>query len=259
MFYDGSRNALRKNLDSLFSNAKKGGKFRAVVSPHAGYVYSGRTAASAISSLADARKFIVLGPNHTGLGAQFSFMGSGSWMTPLGECMIDAKLAKGIGRCGFLEDDDLAHMQEHSIEVQLPFLQHRFGDFRFVPVCIMNSGYGAGFLERCEKLGKCIAGIMETEGVGLVASSDFSHYLPQQYADAKDSAALMQILRLDTKGFFRQLQAVDASVCGFGPIAVAMAAARKLGLKAKLIEKSSSGDASGDYGAVVAYYAIGFG
>jgi AmmeMemoRadiSam system protein B len=263
MFYERTESALKSHLKELFSGTdKKEGKSRIVVSPHAGYVYSGKTAAHAIASLREADKFIVLGPNHTGMGMEFSIMDSGSWETPLGKCDIDAKLAgklKSGGSCSFIRDDELSHMQEHSIEVQLPFLQHRFGKFTFVPVCIMNLSYSDEFLSKCEALGKAIAKIMRTESVGLVASSDFSHYLPQDVADMKDEAVAGRILKLDLKGFFRELEEVDASVCGYGPIAVAMAAAKELGLKAKLIHKSSSGDETGDYNAVVAYYAIGFG
>jgi AmmeMemoRadiSam system protein B len=258
MFYEGSGSGLKRQLDGLFSGVKAG-KECMVVSPHAGYVYSGKSAAFAVSSLKPAKKFIVLGPNHSGLGPRFSIMGSGSWVTPLGKCEIDTELAGKLKSCDFLEEDVLAHAQEHSIEVQLPFLQHRFKDFTFVPVCIMNTDYSDGFLKKCETLGKKIAEIVKGNNVGVIASSDFSHYLPQDVADMKDEAAVEQITKLDLKGFFRKLEEVDASVCGYGPIAVVMEAAKALGLKAKLVHKSSSGDASGDYNAVVAYYAIGFG
>jgi AmmeMemoRadiSam system protein B len=234
-----------------------------VVSPHAGYTYSGETAAVAISSLRPAGTYIIFGPNHTGIGPQFSVMGSGSWWTPLGDAEIDTKVAGRLMKgCGFLEEDELAHSQEHSIEVQLPFLQHRFSSFRFVPVSMMSSGYSEDFLEQCEKLGKVAAEIVRNgKGngkVGVIASSDFSHYLPQKVADGKDGKAIENILRLDLPGFFTTLEEEDASVCGFGPIAVVMAAAKELGLKPHVISKSSSGDASGDYGSVVTYYAIGF-
>ncbi|UCD03235.1 MAG: AmmeMemoRadiSam system protein B, partial [Candidatus Aenigmatarchaeota archaeon] len=167
-------------------------------------------------------------------------------------------LADKIRKLDFIEDDDLAHSSEHSIEVQLPFLQHRFKSFRFVPVCIMNIRYTDDFLYKCQSLGKTIASILHKKEVGVIASSDFSHYLPQNVADMKDEAALEKILNLDIRQFFRKLEEVDASVCGFGPIAVVMSGAKELGLKAKLIHKSSSGDTTGDHNAVVSYYALGF-
>lgn len=258
MFYENEPERLKADLKELFSGIKTQ-NFPIVVSPHAGYVYSGRTAAFAVSSLSPAKKFIILGPNHSGLGPKFSVTSSGSWSTPLGNLDIDNGLAKRLKACGFLTEDAVAHSQEHSIEVQLPFLQHRFRDFSFVPVCIMNTVYSSSFLEECEDLGKTIASIVKGGDVGVVASSDFSHYLTQEIADKKDGAAMKRISELDLPGFFKTLEKEDASICGFGPIAAAMSAAKELGLKPRLINKTSSGDSTGDYGSVVSYYAIGFG
>ncbi|MBN2330658.1 MAG: AmmeMemoRadiSam system protein B [Candidatus Aenigmarchaeota archaeon] len=259
MFYDLDPGHLRAQVGELFSGFKPGKAFKIVVSPHAGYVYSGKTAAHAVSALERKGSYIILGPNHSGLGPEFSVMSSGTWKTPLGDCRIDAGIAGKLKSCGFLTEDTLAHSQEHSIEVQLPFLQHRFKDFSFVPVCIMNLGYSASFGRKCEELGKAVAGIVGTGGTGVVASSDFSHYLPIELADRKDGMAIDMIMKLDLRGFLRILEEEDASICGFGPISVAMAAARELGLKPQLINKSSSGDETGDYRSVVTYYAIGFG
>lgn len=259
MFYDLDPDHLRSQVGELFSGVKPGKAFKIVVSPHAGYLYSGKTAAHAVGALEKKGNYIILGPNHTGLGPEFSVMSSGSWKTPLGECGIDAGIAGKLKGCGFLTEDTLAHSQEHSIEVQLPFLQHRFKEFSFVPVCIKNMGYSDEFRQRCEELGKTVAGIVRKGGCGVVASSDFSHYLPIELADRKDGMAVEMIMKLDLLGFLRILEEEDASVCGFGPIAVAIAAARELGLKPELINKSSSGDETGDYRSVVTYYAIGFG
>jgi AmmeMemoRadiSam system protein B len=257
-FYESDSSRLRSQLNELFSGTKTSRGFPMVVSPHAGYVYSGRTAARAVSALRPSRTFIILGPNHTGLGTEFSVMSSGSWKTPLGEVGIDGKSAERLKKCEFLREDQLAHSREHSVEVQLPLLQHRFRDFSMVPVSMMNIGYSDDFRKRCEALGHAVAGIVRDGNVGVVASSDFSHYLPQDMAEEKDEVALAKIMNLDVEGFFRSLHEIDASVCGFGPIAVTMAAAKELGMKAGLIHKSSSGDASGDYGSVVTYCAIGF-
>jgi len=259
MFYEGDSTGLRKRLDGLFAGIRPGRGFRMVVSPHAGYMYSGKTAAQAIASLKPAKSFVVLGPNHTGMGQPFSITGRGAWNTPLGECRIDSELAEKLKACSLLKEDTSAHLMEHSIEVQLPLLQHRFREFAFVPVSIMNLGYSDDFLGMCEELGKTLAGIMKKESVGVIASSDFSHYMSQKAADEKDAAAVKQILALSAKKFFSTLEGKGASVCGFGPIAIAMYAAKALGLKAKLISRSSSGDVTGDYGSVVTYYAIGFG
>ena len=161
VFYPSNPKELEKLLKDLFSGTRKGSNL-GVVSPHAGYPYSGRGSASAINSLKEADRFIVLGPNHTGLGKPFSILLNGEWETPLGSVKIDSGLAGGLKKaCGFLEEDSLAHKQEHSIETQLPFLQHRFPGFSFVPICIMNMGYSQDFLEKCGKLGKEIAKLVK--------------------------------------------------------------------------------------------------
>jgi len=260
-FYENGMQALKSHLDHMFSNLDVKGNCPIVISPHAGYAYSGRTAAFAISSLKKASKFIILGPNHTGLGQEFSLMSEGMWLTPMGGCRIDKEIAGKLESLDFVSDDIMAHDQEHSIEVQLPLLQHRFGDdFTFVPVCIMNTTYSDGFLKQCRELGRKIANIMRNDpDVAVIASSDFSHYLPVKEADEKDGAALERIEALDVKGFFEILEKTDASVCGFGPIATVMEAATQNRLKPRIIHKSSSGDASGDFRSVVAYYSIGFG
>jgi len=258
-FYPSDRGKLSSQISGLFSQANVSEKYRIVVSPHAGYVYSGLGAAAAIGSLKPARTFVILGPNHTGMGARFSIMGSGAWRTPLGDIEIDEILARDIKKAGFLEDEEWAHASEHSIEVILPFLQSRFAKATFVPVCIKNSGYSGDFLKKCEGLGELIGLLMKTRDIGLVASSDFSHYVHAQSARKMDMEAIARICSLGGKGFFNTLQKNRASVCGFGPIAAAMSAARALGLtKGELISYSNSGDVTKDYSSVVAYAAMGF-
>ncbi len=258
MFYSFGKNELQKELSRLFISAKpKIQNSIGIVSPHAGYAYSGRTAALAISSLKPAKSFVILGPNHSGIGAEFAVMSRGEWQTPLGECMIDSALVKDID-CDVLEDDPDAHQNEHSIEVQLPLLQHHFGKFRFVPVSITNISYDSGFLSRCEKLGKAIAHAIRKGNTGIIASSDFSHHIPARTAERIDRGAIERITRLDTKGFFSFLEENHASVCGYGPVAVLMSAARALGLRAELMEYTHSGKTTGDFDSVVGYASIGF-
>ncbi|MCX6814672.1 MAG: AmmeMemoRadiSam system protein B [Candidatus Aenigmarchaeota archaeon] len=259
MFYPSSKEKLSSQLSSLFSQAGASEKYRIVVSPHAGYVYSGLGAACAIGSLKPADTFIVLGPNHTGLGEKFSIMSQGVWKTPLGDVEIDMMTALALKRSGVLEEDDWAHASEHSIEVQLPFLQHKFGKLTFVPVCIMNTDYSQDFLNKCGRLGELIGLLMKEKSIGLVASSDFSHYVPAKSAEKYDKQAIERISSLDVKGFFETLKRNRATVCGYGPIAVAMSAARSLSLKqGELIKYTNSGDVTKDYSSVVAYAAIGF-
>ena len=257
MFYPLHKDNLNEQLSRLFDGVGKG-DFVCVVSPHAGYEYSGRTAAFAIFSLKPAKTFIILGPNHNLVGSEFSIMSSGEWETPLGLVEIDSELAKKLKTCDVLREDEFAHAHEHSIEVQLPFLQYRFRDFRIVPISIANLDYSDEFLEKCKTLGKHIAKTMKNESVCVIASSDFSHYLPREVAEEKDGKAVEKIKELDLKGFFRVLEEIDASVCGYGPIAVVMQIAKELGLRTiEIINHTDSGDVTGDSSSVVAYYAIG--
>jgi hypothetical protein len=258
VFYESDKEKLTNNLKELFKDTKKN-DYIGVVSPHAGYMYSGRTSAFAINSLKPSKKFIILGPNHNLLGFEFSTMSSGEWETPLGLCKIDSNLAKGLLKCEVLREDELSHVHEHSIEVQLPFLQYLFRDFEFVPICITNIDFSERFLHKCEALAKTIADVIKKQDVRVIASSDFSHYLPVEIAKEKDEKAFEMIKRLEVKKFFETLEETNASVCGYGPIVVLMAVAKELGLKkVELINKSNSGDATGDYSSVVSYYAIGF-
>jgi AmmeMemoRadiSam system protein B len=258
-FYPSNKEKLSSQLSSLYSQAGAQEKYRIVVSPHAGYIYSGLGAASAIGALKPAKAFIVLGPNHTGMGQEFSIMSRGVWKTPLGEIGIDAETAADLKKAAMLEEDGWAHASEHSIEVQLPFLQHRFPQAKFVPICIMAMGYSEAFLKDCDKLGELIGMLMRERDIGLIASSDFSHYVPAQSAKKYDMQAIGRITSLDSEGFFETLKRNRATVCGYGPIAVAMSAALSLGLKSgELIRYMNSGDVTKDYSSVVAYAAIGF-
>ncbi len=259
MFYYLDRENLEEQVRSMLSDAGQKPRYRIVVSPHAGYLYSGRTAAKAISSLRPAKTFILLGPNHNLAGPEFSVMDRGAWSTPLGEIEINEGVAREILRSGVAESDTIAHSSEHSIEVQLPLLQVRFGSFDMVPVSIANSDYSERFLKNCESLGKAIAGIMKGGDVNLVASSDFSHYITAEEAERKDSLALERIGNLDARGLFDVLKSESGSVCGYGPIAVAIYAAKHLGMKkGEVIEYTNSGKTAGDMSSVVAYAAVGF-
>lgn len=257
-FYPFSKASLDRMLSRLFDGVPRN-NFVFVVSPHAGYEYSGRTAAFAISSLKSAKNFIILGPNHNAIGHEFAIVSSGSWETPLGNADIDTSLAKELLKCDVLIEDELGHAHEHSIEVQLPFLKRLFAGFKFVPISIFNIDYSSEFLSQCETLGKQIAKTIRGKNIGVIASSDFSHYLPAKIADSKDAKAIEMIKKLDPKGFFETLEEIDASVCGYGPIAVLMYAAKNLGMKSvEVVNHTNSGDGTGDYSSVVAYYAIGF-
>ena len=256
---------LKKQIKACFDH-KLGPKkikeenFIATIAPHAGYLYSGPVAAWSYSRMKKAN-YIILGPNHTGMGSKFGVMREGVWKTPLGPAKIDEKIAKElIESCPLLEYDIISHESEHSIEVQLPFLQYRFNDnFKFVPICVLNEFPSFDFLEECKVVADAIANVIkkQKEKWIIIASSDFSHYIPYESAYSIDNYVIDAILRLDEKDFFSRLQEKNASVCGFGPIAIAIIATKKLGgKKGKLLKYATSGDVTFDRGAIVGYASI---
>ncbi len=262
-FYNIEKELLQKQISSCFSH-KLGPKkiekehFNVAIVPHAGYEYSGPIAAWVYSKI-EKSNYIIVGPNHGGIGAKFAIMKTGMWKTPLGEILVDEKIAeKMIKECPILEHDYIAHENEHSIEVQLPFLQYRFGnDFKIVPISVLNEFADETLLEGCKIIGKTIANIIKKEKWILLASSDFSHYIPYNQAKRIDNLIIKSILKLNEKEFFARIEEKNASVCGFGPIAIAMVAAKELGAKkGKLLKYATSGDITQDLGAVVGYGAI---
>ena len=257
MFYYSDPELLKNQLSVFFKSAKAEG-YRAVISPHAGYEYSGLTAAHAINAVSGFSKYIILGPNHNLIGYRFAVFESGSWLTPLGECKINEDIANKL-KGEIIKPDINAHAYEHSIEVQLPLLQYRVKDFTFTPISIRNISYDRDFMNDCIKIGKMIAKIVKVDrDIGVIASSDFSHYLPAEIAKEKDMAAIEMIKKLYVRGFFDVLEETDASICGYGGIAITMAFAREMGLSVDIIHSSNSGDVTHDYSSVVSYYAIGF-
>jgi len=257
-FYPGDRESLLKEIERLSGKAVGSSQdVIGIISPHAGYIYSGGVAAEVFSSIKRKSTYIIMGPNHTGLGSAFSITASDSWKTPLGEVKVNSALAdKILENCPELRRDELAHIHEHSIEVQLPFLQRGGSDFGFVPILI-----AMGNLEIYRKIGEGIARSVkdlkiEKETV-IIASSDMTHYESQESAKKKDLKAIDAVLSLDEKALIERVKEMDISMCGFGPAAIMIAAAKKLGAKkARLVKYQTSGDTSGDYSSVVGYAGI---
>ena len=266
-FYSLEPEMLKKQIDSCFKHKlgpKKIEKEKIVsaIVHHAGYVYSGPVAAWVYSRIEKAN-YIIVGPNHSGFGEKFAIMRNGLWKTPLGEIAIDEKMAQKIEKeVKILEYDVIAHEYEHSIEVQLPFLQFRFGnEFKFVPICVMNEFADDMLLESCKVIGKGIANALkgEKERWILIASSDFSHYIPQELAEKVDKELIKSIIKMDTKDFFDKINEKNASVCGFAPIAICMEFAKNVGAKkGRLLKYATSGDITGEYESVVGYASIIF-
>ncbi|NPB02270.1 MAG: AmmeMemoRadiSam system protein B [Methanopyri archaeon] len=233
-----------------------------VVCPHAGYMYSGPVAAHSYKALAEAgipETVVILGPNHTGLGTMVATMTSGAWRTPLGDVPIDSEFAERlVMTCDVMDDDPTAHMQEHSIEVQLPFLQYLYGDsFRFVPICMM-SVHDVG---TAREVGRAIVEVAEALGrnVVVIASTDLTHYEPQDVAREKDTKVLKTMEALDEEALVATVERYDVSMCGVDATAAAMVAAKGLGaVRGEVLKYATSGDVTGDYTQVVGYASVAF-
>ena len=251
-FYEGTRDRLRTQVAYLLAPGVTVEEVVGIVVPHAGYVYSGGVAGAVYPRVAWPETWVIIGPNHTGLGAPASIMTSGEWETPLGLVPIDAELGESIlSHSTVLREDQHAHAREHSIEVQLPFLQIREQPLRFVPISLYRHEYAV-----CQDVGQAVAtGIREVgRRVVLAASTDMSHYVPRETAAAKDRKALDAILALDPEGLHTVVRKEGISMCGFHATAAMLVAAKALGAtKAELVRYTDSGEVTGDAAEVVAY------
>ena len=256
-FYPSSGQGLKKQIEGLIDRNADRLDALACMLPHAGYMYSGRVAVETVSAVNIRDKVILLGPNHTGNGAQFSIMTEGIWKTPLGEIRIDSGLADKILRNSkYLENDSLAHACEHSLEVELPILQYFKDDFEIVPIAFLS-----GDLQALKEIGKEIASVLREPDIKnstmIVASSDMTHYEAQAEARKKDQEAIQAILELDEDKLMQKIKRFNISMCGYAPVIVMLSAVKLLGAKsAKLIKYQTSGDITGENDSVVGYAGI---
>lgn len=225
---------------------------RALVVPHAGWMYSGKVAGAVYGRVALPKLVVLLGPNHTGLGPWGSIMTRGRWAIPGGDLEIAADLAEAIlSRCAELREDESAHAREHALEVQLPFLRRLRPDVQFVPLTLMKTD-----LAFCLAVGRAVAATVAAwpESVLLISSTDLNHYESQAVSNRKDRLAIEAILALDPDGLQRTVRDHHISMCGIAPTTALLAALRDLGSpRAELIRYMTSGDVSGDYDRVVGY------
>lgn len=254
-FYSGNKEELEKEVKRYLKSDMKPQKAIGVISPHAGYMYSGPTAGAVLSAVAVPQTCIILSPNHTGAGASAAIMDSGSWHIPTGDVPVDSDFCTKLeNNCNELTADTMAHKFEHSLEVQLPFLLARQPELHIVPITLSHLNF-----ERCEKIGKAIAKTITESGkdVLIVASSDMNHYEEHELTKRKDQLAIDRVLALDPKGLLTTCAEHRITMCGVIPATIMLVAAKELGAKeAKLISHTTSGDTSGDYGAVVGYAGI---
>ena len=281
-FYDANELDLRQTIENCFTDYRgpgevpkvkeKKNKIKGIIVPHAGFIFSGAIAAHSYKFLAEhgfADTFIILGPNHTGMGSGVSIMTEGEWMTPFGTTPINEIIAKQIRR-DIIDIDENAHKYEHSIEVQLPFLQFLVGNknFNFVPVCM-----GIQDFDTSKEVGMIIANVVKDaeEKVVIIASSDFSHAgfnyssMPPEgirvdkYAEKQDKLAIEKILKLDPKGLIETVEKNNITMCGYGPVSALITAAKELGAtKAELLKYGTSyevqpGSSCVGYGSIAIY------
>ncbi len=255
-FYPGQKDLLEGMIEGFVDRNAERTQVLAVVVPHAGYEYSGPVAGAVFSSVELPAEVVILGPSHRGIEPLFAIQKQGSWLTPLGESPIAAELADLIMKsCPLVADDERAQLHEHSLEVELPFLQYFRKDVSLVPICVSHL---AGYAELAS-LGRGIAEAIRTSGrpVLVVASTDMSHYVSQETAERKDKAAIRRILDLDPEGLFETVRKLGITMCGFQPTAAALVAAKSLGATgAHLVKYETSGSRTGDFTQVVGYAGI---
>ena len=269
-FYPDTEGALRTQIQQSFLHplgpraiptipGNRNPNLLGLIVPHAGYKYSGPVAAHSYYHLASAGIFesiIILGPNHTGLGSGVSTMTEGEWNTPLGDVPIDTDLAREIvDNSEVVDVEDEAHRNEHSIEVQLPFLQYIYPRrFKFVPICMMLQD-----LQTSIEIGDAVAKAAEKQGATILASSDWTHYEPQEEAQSKDKQAIEEALQMNEKRFQEIIEERSVSACGYGPVTAMIHAVKLRGAKSgNLLSYQTSGDITGDKSAVVGYAAASF-
>lgn len=257
-FYPSDPSELAKTLDLYLAPGSSDvvGATPGCMVPHAGFMYSGHVAGAVYRRLPACSTFVILGPNHSGRGsAPLAIMTAGAWRTPLGDAALHHELAESLlSGCAGLAEDAEAHRTEHSIEVQIPFLQRRLASFRFVPVAIGAVGY-----EALAGLGRGIARALQAfrEPVMIIASSDMNHYEPDDLTRAKDAKAIERILALDPMGLYDTVRRENISMCGAGPAIAMLTAVRELGARHAILEKyATSADSGGDPSAVVGYAGV---
>jgi len=264
LFYELDPDSLRKQIEWCFKHRLGPGSIpvmgskrdiKGVIAPHAGYIYSGPVAAHTYHEIAEdgfPETFIILCPNHTGMGSGVSTMKEGSWETPLGLTKIDAEFADlMIKNAGIIDSNPDAHIKEHSAEVQLPFLQYFNTDFQFVPVTMWMQD-----IETSTDIGNSIQKTASELGrdVVVIASTDFTHYQPQDVAQTQDMQVIDAIKAMDEKLMINRVAQLNVSMCGYGPVAATMVTTKKMGATScEVLKYATSGDATGDKSSVVAY------
>lgn len=227
-----------------------------VISPHAGYAYSGQVAAQSYHAISsqEHKLAIIIGPNHRGTGADVATSGECMWQTPLGDVVVDSEATGFAGMHDILDTSFDSHAQDHSLEVQVPMLRFVFPQIRILPIIMKRQD-----IETAISLGDAVARIVQKTGAIIVGSSDFTHYVPNQHAHRQDMELLDALCSMDVERFYDALERLCASVCGYGAIAAVMSSCRILGAtRGVLLQYATSGDITGDKDSVVGYGSVAF-
>jgi AmmeMemoRadiSam system protein B len=272
IFYSSDKEQLLDELKGCFTNkifgpgrlppSDEARKIYGIVSPHAGYLYSGSVAANGYYNISSSKfdNVILVGPNHYGLGSYVATTMDGIWESPIGDVPVNSQVAKDIAsKAASMDDDEFAHSRDHCLEVQIPFLLYSSEKFRIVPIILTNQDEYIAL-----EVGTAISDTVKEwaskeKEFMLIASSDFTHYEPNPEAHRKDSQLIKSILSLDISAFYSTLRQYNVSACGYGAIATIMVAAKNLGAtQGELLRYATSGDVTGDKSSVVGYSSILF-
>lgn len=254
-FYSGDTAQLRGNIEDYIIKTCKKHPVLGIVSPHAGYLYSGLVAGNLYSRIKIPDTVVILAPNHTGYGATYSIWPDGMWRTPLGDVEVDEKVVDELAHvCPLVEKDQEAHLYEHAAEVQIPFIQYFNPNVKIVVMVI-----SAGNIADLKNIGKCLSQVLQKlrPDALVVASSDMTHYESQASASRKDRIAIDEILSLDEDALYRKVSDMHITMCGIYPTIAMLVCSKERGAKkAELVRYQTSGDVSGDYDKVVGYAGI---
>jgi len=266
-FYPYNPDILRKEIESFFGKKpgikKYDGKI-GVLCPHAGYIFSGKTKSYSYKALAEnfPETFVIIGPNHTGMGSPLAVMKEGEWETPLGNIKIDSQIAEEIlEECGILDFDETSHSYEHSIEVQLPFLQYLSKDVKFVPICMAMQD-----IDTARELGEALKKVIKNRSIGIIASSDLMHYgHAYRYTPFKenvienmkkiDMEVLNAIINLDPEKIY-EIVDTGYTMCGYGCVSSMIYALKDYVKKGEILDYSTSYEVSHDTSTVVGYGSV---
>lgn len=248
-FYAGDRGALEREVDRFLATGGEKVAAKGVVAPHAGYVYSGAIAGAVYARVEIPRRVVILGPNHTGMGRPAALWPGGTWHLPTGDVPVDAELTAALEGGPLVERDPAAHLREHALEVQVPFLARARPGVTIAALCLGHLRYAD-----CEAIGKTVARAARAADALVVASSDMSHYISAASARERDHRAIERILALDPRGLYDVVHRENITMCGIIPATVMLVAALELGAsRAELVSYGNSGDVNGDMEQVVGY------